>query len=1256
MHLSSRSKKFISLAVFALTFFFSRHFIFATAFEKLIGNFQYVERKWEEGSLVYSGVTFGDMQAPELKCSPVVSLFPLHLSMGVYVTEPHFALASESAPTFNLALFIPTKWTTIKLDIERGSLSIDDAPLGAVDFLSSDSTDAIGTLILSENEKSAYCTTEVMRQGRGLYYKIHCEEAPVLYLQAFASLFSGEIPLKLEGGKINADLQGSFPSVEGSLHGSGLAFKKGKLAVDQTEAHIKFYLDAPPQMHLKGQLSLGKLEGPYLCYASCQALGASIVDGKFQFAGFDVPFQLYYQNSEAMVHADFTRLPLPGIGLATASVTAIMKQGLVEKLSVKELVITDVQYIESIQGEIECKVPFHMQESTLSWEGNFSVLADDVKAEGVIDFARETWSVEFESPSVVLSKYNDDFPEGTVEVKGVATPQEIRVSCIGKDLLYQKEDKVLQVPGKTSPIEVTWKEGKLAFQTTVPPSTLYLKSVNSPIYLEGGRLFLADEKLAIHHLQACLDEIVFQGELFYAHAPLPRLQLKAESVEGPIQNLSIFDAQVKGWEGYFKCGSDGFFLETDFVSPPQFQVKASIDELSHRFSKEIALSQGTFNLVYESSTGAFQCTDVKGNMQLAGVELPIVAPYLSGRPGNYQFDVQCPSQSITFQGEYENGVATFSELRLGPSHITAPLQYTHQNGTWKVNGAANLDLRSLNEYLALVPNHGISLPPMEGKIGVNGWATETTAVVDVVSETIKIGEITVPSFSGHLDREKNRIQTDNLVIGKAHLQGCAIYENQGWHLPNWALQYDALDLHGSAKLIQKVCVVDLQGTWKNGIGIEGGVEWNMQTRHGRGCRADLSYEGMKLTLRASDLQWKENKLHIPTLQTTLNHARLKDPIITHLTVSGNPERVVFQGPLSQGSYENDLFMLKGKEIQGMYEKGILHFQSKLHLNEKLIQAKGHFFALEGGRGTIHLDQRLKLTMATFSDVSRIEGEFLGIDCSLVKKGMSYDGSIVIKTSDSLAELFKKPEWKQFQNITFQGALSPSASRGTISGESATIKGYLLDHLSASIDYLPTRCEVRQIKIEDPAGKITIKECLATRSHPKKSWEISIPQIRGQMLEPSLIRHIDTTPKNRKPFKVRQLTFENIQGILGRPLTFTGRGAFYFTQKEKRDASLFDLPRAFLKEWGLDLALLSPVRGSATVELKQGKILFTSLHDTFSDGDHSEFYLAETEPSYIDFNGNLSLNLRMKQYVAIKLVEPFTVSVRGTWEKPHYTLR
>lgn len=65
-----------------------------------------------------------------------------------------------------------------------------------------------------------------------------------------------------------------------------------------------------------------------------------------------------------------------------------------------------------------------------------------------------------------------------------------------------------------------------------------------------------------------------------------------------------------------------------------------------------------------------------------------------------------------------------------------------------------------------------------------------------------------------------------------------------------------------------------------------------------------------------------------------------------------------------------------------------------------------------------------------------------------------------------------------------------------------------------------------------------------------------------------------------------------------------------------------------------------------------------LKDVYSKGKMSKFYLPNNSlPSYIDFDGNLHMQVRMKQYNLIfKLAELFTVTVQGTVKKPTYTLQ
>ncbi len=91
--------------------------------------------------------------------------------------------------------------------------------------------------------------------------------------------------------------------------------------------------------------------------------------------------------------------------------------------------------------------------------------------------------------------------------------------------------------------------------------------------------------------------------------------------------------------------------------------------------------------------------------------------------------------------------------------------------------------------------------------------------------------------------------------------------------------------------------------------------------------------------------------------------------------------------------------------------------------------------------------------------------------------------------------------------------------------------------------------------------------------------------------------------------------------------------------------------------GLDLDVLTPVRGVIEYEIKDSRVAFTRFKDVYSKKRVSKFYLPNnSEQSYVDFDGNLNLHVRMKQYnIIFKLAELFTVTVQGDLQKPTYSL-
>ncbi len=1190
MRSSFRLKFFLVAALLFLSLYLSRRYLLAVCFEKLLSRvsheqFEFQKKTWEEGSLIYEHATLGSQLSTfKLRLTPDFTLSPLHLSLEVYLTEPHFELSSERATPVYLfsrgnckttvheknddfgsvcqphggrkpyprahtqesrargwgdkmtqkGVFVMLRefcnclvnqWISFKLDIERGTLSIDQENIGMIDLVSGTKPDALGTLILSEEEGSAYCTCEASYSQGQFFYQLKCESAPVLNLYSLLKLFSWKPPFQLQGGRMDADLKGTLQSVQGALTGYDLqlATSQGELdlkrldlqgewaeqivvqgsfqgghcttdaaVISEAEAHFSFQPENPPTLSMKGKLGFGEIQGAF----TCESIGS---DGIVKFSGLEIPFSLEQDH-----------IRLNTFTFNSYQCEAILK-GSLDKIEgeVSALAPLSTWSQEWINDEesAQFKACFQLQDRQIGWQGTWTAFTDQIELAGALDLKTFNWSAIFESSSVQLSNYSSLFSDGTLAFNGSADSKSAQIN--------------------------------------LSPSRLQLKTFVLPIHVESGAVIWKEGGLEVKNLQGALDELAF----------------------------------------YF--------------------------------------------------------------------------PQISYAGDRVAFSVRVPSEEIEAEGTLEKNSINLARFQAGPSTITSPLHLTIQNDNWKMEGAACLALESVPHYLTLSQSFGLfkdaHLPSMRGVLNLSGEVTPENASLDLLSEGLTIGGTSFPALQGDIKQDHNRFETDNLSIGDIHLKGCALYENNKWLFPQWSARYHELELQGSGELDQTLCSLKAEGIWQE-IALQAEIDWDIENQCGKKCFLTLEREGLKLQLRTQEFQYKDGKLDAE-VQTTASHPKLKESIIAPLSLSWTPDRMIFQGPFSQGAYENDLFKLQALGIHALYEKGIVHFQSKLQLNEAPLRVKGSFN--KSGTGVVHLfegDHQLKVSFNSFSDIGAIEGKLFGIDCSLSKKGTLFEGKLKIETTDPLAALLKKPEWAQFENLEFNGVLSEDSFKGTVTGEEAALKGYVLDSIQASIDYSPTRFEIRSLKIEDPAGQLTFKECHGERSHPLKAWEISIPHLRGQKIQPSLLKKTGEISKDPKPFQIRQLTLTNVTGILGRPLTFSGQGSLYFTQKEKRDPSLFDLPRAFLKEWGLDLALLSPVRGSASVELKQGKMFLQSLKETFSDGDHSEFYLSENEPSYIDFSGALFLNLRMKQNVLLKLAEPFTLSVRGTWQKPLYTLR
>ncbi len=213
----------------------------------------------------------------------------------------------------------------------------------------------------------------------------------------------------------------------------------------------------------------------------------------------------------------------------------------------------------------------------------------------------------------------------------------------------------------------------------------------------------------------------------------------------------------------------------------------------------------------------------------------------------------------------------------------------------------------------------------------------------------------------------------------------------------------------------------------------------------------------------------------------------------------------------------------------------------------------------------------------------------------------------------------------------------------------------LDQFNSELIISPNTVQLRNVRLEDRAGNLLIKQIEIKRN--QEQWDLSIPLIRLQDFKPGLFTLASGKKLVDKPVVIRNMSIYDLNGIATDLKSIHGKGNLLFTTEQQNDQSLFDIPLELLKNIGVDWQLLTPIHGELDFEVSDGKLFFTALKESYSQGKRSYFYLKEpVMSSYLDLNGGLHIDLAMKQKVWLKLTQPFTLSIRGNLAKPQYSLQ
>lgn len=236
--------------------------------------------------------------------------------------------------------------------------------------------------------------------------------------------------------------------------------------------------------------------------------------------------------------------------------------------------------------------------------------------------------------------------------------------------------------------------------------------------------------------------------------------------------------------------------------------------------------------------------------------------------------------------------------------------------------------------------------------------------------------------------------------------------------------------------------------------------------------------------------------------------------------------------------------------------------------------------------------------------------------------------------------------KNWQNSSFSGC---------VRGKNIDILGYQLQSIFGEVNIENQKVTIQNFSIYDLAMQLRIPNgCI--KKLKEQGWKFSIPKIIIRDMRPSLLKKVGMSRGIAKPFVITELRCNEISGWMDDPLSFMGSGFLHFTNTYKTEYNFFSIPMEIISRLGLDISMLVPVQGTLEYAMKQGTIQLLQLKKCYSKGKRSQFHLVSGDTSYIDWNGKLHVNLRVKQYALLKIAELFILSIYGNLESPHISLR
>lgn len=295
---------------------------------------------------------------------------------------------------------------------------------------------------------------------------------------------------------------------------------------------------------------------------------------------------------------------------------------------------------------------------------------------------------------------------------------------------------------------------------------------------------------------------------------------------------------------------------------------------------------------------------------------------------------------------------------------------------------------------------------------------------------------------------------------------------------------------------------------------------------------------------------------------------------------------------------------------------------------------------------------------------QIEGSCYGVRANLQEntKTQSLEGFLNVSLPEAYF-IFPKEMQNFFEKYPLKGAFKLAGNfcyfnhldfEGTLKADSFQFNDIELDQLTANIKCSESNLKVEHLTIKDEAFSLFVPELLVT-----SDVLVSIPKLQILDFYPGKLKYIQgKNAFNESTFRMRTLELKEFTAPNFDIFHFKGEGQLsYENPWNPTTHFLLQIPKEILSQFHLDLKPLSPVEGTLFFDIRDGKVYITKIKGMYSENRLSKFYLAkEDDSSYLDFDGNLKLHLKMKHNnLLYKVAELFTLSIQGPLESPKVSI-